>query len=315
MLYSLKQLIYSFCEWKRMWKISKAPEFEKERQKSRIIRLIHSIEKGMCLDEPRLGFGITKLNKLLSEAKVYEKNYGSDEFCLKMTVDVISDYLRFHEEKQYTNADIEAINISYSDLKAIVSPSDRKAGGFQHIAVLPNTYEGISKLLLNRHSVREFRKDPVREDDIVDAVRAAQYGPSACNRQGYRAYVIPSKKLTDLYNGNLTGIGGFADSADRFILITGKISSYDFSEYNQYIVSASIFASYLSLALLEKNIGSCIVQRPLRDSKQNHLIMNYCNIPKDEQIVLMMAIGNLKSEFNAPVSGRFPVEEILTFVQ
>lgn len=315
MMYSLKQLVFCCLEWRRMKKISQSKNYSKERQKSRIIRLVHSIEKGMCLEEPRLGFGIAKLNKLFDECESFKEKYGAEDFCLQMVYGAVRDYLTFHESHDYSNGDIAMISEKLDRLQKYITPPSIKVGGYQRVVTGSIEEASFSKILLNRHSIRDFETTPVVNSDIIAAISAAQMCPSACNRQAYRAYVLSSDKLLELYNNNLSGIGGFAGSADKFILITGKISYYDFSEYNQFIVSSSIFASYLSLTLLDKNIGSCIIQRPLRCSKQNKKIMRYCHIPEDEQIVLMLAIGYLKKEYNAPISGRFPVDEIVKFVK
>ena len=314
MISAIKQLGYCFHEWRRVKKITCSTEYDKEQQRSRIIRLTHSIEKGLCLEAPRPGFGVAKLEQLFAESEAYKKKYGSNEFCLNMVIDAVSDYIRFHDSKQYSDESIDNLKDKLARLREGVPQRNVKAGGFQHISV-HNDCSQLTDYFLSRHSVREFDDTPVNNQDIIEAVEIAQLCPSACNRQAYRAYVIKARKLVELYHKKLSGIGGFAESADRFILITGKLSAYDFSEYNQYIVSASIFATYLSLSLLDKNIGSCIVQRPLRDSKQNRSIMAYCQIPGDEQIVVMMAVGNLKQEFNVPISKRFPVGEILRFVE
>jgi nitroreductase len=312
--YSIKQL-FSASKTEKDENDFKRTEFEKERQKAVVIRLVHSIEKGLCLETPRLGFGISKLNKLYEACSSFLKKYGPEEYCLQMAVAAVDEYLSFHEEKKLSNEDIESLKIIFSELKGQLVPGPEKAGGILYVSTDRNESVQFSEILKRRHSIREFEKTPVSERDIVEAVKAAQFCPSACNRQAYRAYVIPAQKLVALYHNKLSGIGGFAESADKFILITGKISAYSFSEYNQYIVSASIFASYLTLTLLDKKIGSCIVQRPLRLSKQVQEIMDYCSIPADEQIVLMMAIGNLKQEFKVPISGRYPVNDIVKFVK
>ena len=112
----------------------------------------------------------------------------------------------------------------------------------------------------------------------------------------------------------MTGIGGFAQSANKFILITGKLSAYDTGESNQHIVSAGIFAAYLIEALFSQNIGSCMVQRPLYFSKQWENIAQKIGVPEDERLVLMIAIGHMKDEYVVPVSKRFPTDYILKFI-
>ena len=172
----------------------------------------------------------------------------------------------------------------------------------------------MERFFASRHSIRDFEEKEVSNDTIYRAVQAAQMAPSACNRQAVRAYVLSPEKLCQLYGGDLEGIGGFAQNASKFILITGQLSAYQPGEYNQYIVSASIFGTYLMQALLTQNIGSCIVQRPLYFSKQWEKIANEIGIPADERLVFMMAIGYMKPVCAVPVSKRFPTEQILKFI-
>lgn len=313
----LKQLLYVVQDWNRMRKIASESQYDKERQRSLIVRLLHSIEKGLCLEAPRMGFGVAKLKDLKAQCEAFAKKYGADEYCLQMARDVFNEYLAFHTTKGFENNDIVLIRKLADEINRLVKPCVQRAGGT--VIVRPHeelaTVRSIEDLLNLRHSVREFAQETIPNEEILQAVRLAQRCPSACNRQAVRAYVLPAKKLCELYDNNLSGIGGFAENADKFILITGKISAYSFTEYNQYIVSASMFASYLALTLLTTNIGSCIVQRPLRNTKQFKAIAKACQIPGDEQMVMMMAIGRLKEQYKAPYSGRFPAEEIIRFCE
>ena len=110
--------------------------------------------------------------------------------------------------------------------------------------------------------------------------------------------------------GNLEGIGGFADSVDKFLLIAGVQSAYRPGEKNQFAVSAAMFAGYLSLALHAYGIGACAVQRSLfPDKKYDELRLRY-NIGKDEQIVIMLGIGNMKDKVKVPVSYRWSLDKI-----
>ena len=108
----------------------------------------------------------------------------------------------------------------------------------------------------------------------------------------------------------LQGIGGFADDVDGFLLVTGRKSAYAPGERNQYLVSTSIFAGYLSLALHAYSIAACVVQRSVSPNSLWENFKTINGIPKDEQIVLMFAIGSYKEESKVPISKRFPVDSI-----
>ena len=299
---------------KRTLDVLRAAEFAKARKTATIIRLVHSIEKGLCLETPRLGFGVAKLNQLVLFCRDYADAFGCDQFCLKMARDVIKAYITFHRERDYESDDFTQICQAYASFPCKETEEQEVFGGTIHIKnKCELSIEQLETFFADRHSIRDFAQKEVADETILRAVRAAQYAPSACNRQAVRAYVLPSEKLCQLYGGNLEGIGGFAENANKFILITGQLSAYTQGEYNQYIVSASIFATYLMQALFAQNIGACIVQRPLYFSKQWDKIAKAVGVPADERLVFMMAIGQMKEEYTVPVSKRFPTEEIVKF--
>lgn len=304
----------SIRDRKKTLEILKSEAYEQERQTAAIIRIVHSIEKGLCLENPRLGFGVQKLNKLFALCDRYAV-YGTDSFCLKMARDVIREYIAYHNEKGYTGDDFVSICEKYAAFPCKESGESEIFGGTMQISgTCDMTIDALERFFADRHSIRDFAGTEVSREAILRAIRAAQCAPSACNRQAVRAYVLPSAKVCEFYADDLNGIGGFAESADKFIFITGKVSAYDRGEYNQHIVSASIFATYLIEALFAQGIGSCMVQRPLGYSTKWNTIAEKLDVPMDERLVLMIAIGNLKDEYKVPVSKRFPCEHIVKFV-
>lgn len=290
--------------------------FKKERQTAAIIRLVHAIEKGLCIENPRLGFGAAKLNKLFALCSAYAAAFGNEEFCLKMARDAVRAYIDFHKQKGYQSEEFTKICEAYAAFPCPEDDGSEVFGGVLHVKhECAVSMEQLERFFAQRHSIRDFTGEEVTQEEIVRAVRAAQYAPSACNRQAVRAYVVPSSKICELYQNNLSGIGGFAENADKFILITGQLSAYDQGEFNQHIVSASIFATYLIEALFAQKIGSCMVQRPLYHSTQWERMAKLLGIPGDERLVLMIAVGKIKDEYLAPVSKRFPAEHIVKFVE
>lgn len=301
---------------KRTLDVLQSGEFKKNRQTAEIIRLVHAIEKGLCLEHPRMGFGAAKLNKLFSLCREYAETFGSDEFCLKMARDVVKAYIAFHKEKKYQSEAFAQICAGYEAFPCKETGAQETYGGVLHIQnKCELSIEQLEKFFADRHSIRDFSHKEIEDEIILRAVQAAQYAPSACNRQAVRAYVLSSEQLCQLYGSDLEGIGGFAENADKFILITGQLSAYTQGEYNQHIVSASIFATYLMQALFAQNIGTCIVQRPLYYFKKWDEIAKAIGAPQDERLVFMMAAGYMKEEYTVPVSKRFPAEEIVKFVK
>lgn len=290
-------------------KIASDADFDKRRIEGEILRYIHSIEKGLSIASPRTGFGVKKINILIDLLWKYEKLNGDSEI-IYLGLGAIKQYLNFHNNIGYVNKEINAIADKYQELQSHFHAQDITAGVLSYAKKENNLDIGsIETLFQTRHSIRQFTRDNVPEDKIINAVKLAQCAPSACNRQAVKVYNI-SSSLYMSYMGDLSGIGGFAEDVNRFLIITGIKSYYRLGEVNQYIVSASIFAAYLTLSLHAYGIGACVVQRPLVPDKQVNDFKQHIGISEDEQIVLMIGIGMVADKISVPVSHRLSIDKV-----
>ena len=306
---TLIQILYALREDKRNRNILGNNIYKNDKLAASIIRLAHSIEKGLSIESPCPGFGYTKIESLASMIDEYMQNSSYNLICVCMASDAIKAYCDYHDSIGFTSQQYDRIKEIYCKIKDYCHPVNNTVvayGGVQTVLLNELDYDinEIEKLFETRHSIREFDKTHVSIEKIKKAVALAQCAPSACNRQAVRVYAIDSKKYVQDLNINLEGIGGFTDDIDQFLLITGKLSAYDEFEYNQFVVSAGIFAGYLSLALHAYHIGACIIQRSLRTSKQWIQFCKKNNIPEDEQIVCMIGIGCMKDSTIVPISYR-----------
>lgn len=299
-------------EVKNNFYVANDEKFLRSRLEASIIRQVHSIEKGLSISAPRLGFGLAKLSKLFSDIETYQELSTDDTECLRFARDAIRAYLDFHKEKNYSAPELEEIKKQYEALKESLTEDEDSFGGVKtlHFSDLNYDTSEIEKLFLTRSSVRDFSGEPVDEETIKKAVALAQRSPSACNRQGVRVYSIDARQYVKESGASLDGIGGFAEDADKFLLITAKRSAYTVDERNQHIVSASMFAAYLTLTLHAYHIAACTVQRSLMPNPMWDKLQKIHNIPEDEQIVMMLAIGKFKENAIVPESKRFSVEKI-----
>lgn len=296
------------------WKMAilKQSAFENDRREATIVRLVHAIEKGLSIANPRLGFGYDKIKKIYSLVMQHIEAEEKEADCVLMARDVFGEYCDFHEKKDYHSEKLDEIKQLYSDLCNKVGVSEKKYGGT--IVITPKetlpSREQLDLFFSTRHSVREFEGGPVDDNLLKHAIELAQCAPSACNRQAVRVYAIDSKKYMEDMETDLTGIGGFAEDVDKFLLICGKESAYEANEYKQFIVSAAMFAGYLTMSLHGLGIGACVVQRSLRHTAQWENFCKTNNISEDEQVVCMIGVGTLKDSVRVPVSHRYPVEKI-----
>ena len=294
------------------FKMHKNKAFRQSFLEARIIRYLHAIEKGLSLEKPRTCFGLKKLETLFKYIDEYKRINSDNNLCLYMARDAVKEYLDFHLNLKVEDEQLNAIKQKWKELDEYLPFESEKFGGISTISKSEMNFDvaEIEKLFNTRHSVREFSGEKIAEEDIKKAIKLAQTCPSACNRQCTRVYSVTSEKYVKDMKTDLGGIGGFADDVDRFLLITAKKTAYELDEVYQYTVSASIFAGYLTLALHTYGIAACMVQRSLMPNALWENFKKINNIPEDEQIVVMIAVGKYKEETKVPVSKRFPVDSI-----
>lgn len=309
---AIRHILIAHRELKRNFRVAKAKEFQTSRLEADIIRNVHSIEKGLSIENPRKGFGALKIKALFSLISKYLELENENIDCVYFAKDALAAYLSYHDVQNYCDDNIKEIQLKYEELIKMLPQQDEVFGGVEIISKSDFDFSisEVEKLFSTRHSVREFSGEGVEDELIKKAIKLAQRCPSACNRQGVRVYSLTSKKLVEVFSTALDGIGGFVENADKFLLITGKLSAYSIDEKNQYIVSASIFAGYLSLTLHAYGIANCLIQRPLTPVKIWDEACEKLSIPKDEHLCMFIALGKYKETTKVPVSKRFDVEKI-----
>lgn len=278
-----------------------------------IIRNVHSIEKGISLKNPRLFFGISKIIKMLDLIMEYVKKQEYSMDIVNMALDAVDAYKEYHKDV-LDDPKLKIIISKHNTLRNLYPKKDYLSAGILRIKrqVDEKQFDSLQNLVMQRHSVRDFSKESVPIDSLHKACDLALHAPSACNRQGTRIYILTGAHKKGLENW-LSGIGGFAEEVDKYIIVTAKVSVYRFEEacQFQYVVSSSILVGYLSLTLQSLGIGACLIQRPLVRTREWKALSKKLSIPVDEQIVLMLGVGMLKEQYNVPVSNRMPYEMLV----
>lgn len=170
------------------------------------------------------------------------------------------------------------------------------------------SFEGLVKA---RRSIRNFSTEPVDEGLIEEAVRLAQFSPSACNRQGtYVFYTLDHysiDKILELQNGNR----GFGHLAKTLIIVTADRSvSQGVGERKQAILDSGIFAMSLLYGLSYVGLGSCPLNwsvTPEADASLRKLV----NIPETHEVSMLIAAGHLPEKVAIANSARNKTHRIL----
>lgn len=282
---------------------------KKEALEGKIRRQLHILEKGMSLSNPKIGFGQEKIRVLFQYLDEYIKlGYDSKNNIMDTAIGTLKAYMTYFKKKGYNNTELERKIASYGHDYGV----ENEFGVYTvELVELQKKMNGdFLDFFLSRHSVRQFSDKKVEITLIEKAIKLAMNAPSACNRQGTKVYVIADDEIKrTLGNELIEGNNGFANEVDKYLVVTGERMAFtDSYERNQFVVDASLFAMSLVLALHYYGIGSCILQaseRKILDKKRHELL----EIPKSEKIVLFIAIGHYKSEFQVAKSRRKNIED------
>ena len=171
----------------------------------------------------------------------------------------------------------------------------------------------------NRRSIRSFRPDPVRREDILYCLDAARLSPSSLNCQPWRFVVLDDPQLKNraasyisnpLLKSNL-----HARQAPVLIAVVSGLSENPNPLYRtavkkfgmyQYDLGAAV--QTLCLAAADLGLGSCIMST-IRNKKQ---LQDLLGIPQGQEICLVVALGFPDGD-PAASRERLSLEEICCF--
>lgn len=278
--------------------------------RSWIIADTHKIEKALSLRSPRPGFGAAVAKRLIENLGEYVRAFGSD-WCVETALEVLNDYQRYQTTCGLHDATIE------EDVHTLAASCTTagNGGGTQEIVRehilqqcrIPN----IESFFSSRYSIRDFSSNPVDLSLIERAVAMAQKTPSVCNRQSWKAYVYmdeaDKRRILELQLGN----GGFGETAGAVLIVTADLATFfSFPERNQAWIDGGMFAMSLVYGLHAVGLGSCCLNwsaEPARDRK----LMRLVGIPRNEVIIMLIAVGHLPAELKVAHSTRKPLDEVL----
>lgn len=270
----------------------------------------HIVEKGMALHKPRFGFGKAKISTLISKTKNYIDLYGSNKLVDNIR-SALAEYLISNEglEKKDTNF--------YNTILEFINEKKHIAdGGTKNIKLIDiekSINFNYNEFIKTRTSVRDFSDEDINFQEIRNAIENARHTPSVCNRQAWKVYSVKENiiksKLLKLQAGN----SGFSDSINTLLLITTDLNKFTKMEGNQPYIDGGLFSMNLVLSLHHAKIASCCLNTCVPYVIENEM-KNLVGIPKNERLIMMIALGKYKNEFKVATSFKRSVEDILEFI-
>lgn len=278
-----------------------------------IIRLSHSIEKGLTMPAFRPGFGVKVLKNLVIKILEYKALYGKKNHQLLHAVGVIYDYQKVHIEIGFDidKKVLEIISILSNEFKGTGPVQQKKITKQEYFS---NTNSDFKKFSKSRASIRDYSNQSIEINELNEVIEIAQSAPSACNRQSSRVYIYTNKdkinKILEVQGGNR----GFGHLSDKLIIITSSLGVWaGLHERYQSYVDGGIFAMNILYALHYKKIVGCILNCSV-SPKKDLLLRDICKIDKSENFIAMVSCGYPQEEIKIAVSKRFNTNEILKII-
>lgn len=149
--------------------------------------------------------------------------------------------------------------------------------------------------LLTRRSVRQYdASKKISKQDILDIIKAAQYAPTAHNKQPWEFLVVEDKEVL----ANLRHIQrwtSFAKDADKVIFVCGNedlsFSRHKENEQWSFIdVDCALATQNLMLAAWSKGIGTCYCGAAPMEKVVNDL-KEYLHLPANIRPFAIVTLG------------------------
>lgn len=148
----------------------------------------------------------------------------------------------------------------------------------------------ILEIIKTRRSVRNYKKDKIKEDEILKILEAGRWAPSASNNQPWRFIVIDDedqiKKIGNI--AKILTINNFVASSPLIIVI------YTERKHRWVDLDCGMCAENMMLEAHSLGISSCFIGA-FRENKLKEIL----NLPKDFYIVGLITFGYPEGEIKA----------------
>lgn len=269
-----------------------------------IMLLVHSLEKGMCMPNPR-PFGFDKVNELMNCL-----NACAEKSCFEYDLGIAAleawrEFFINHnwQSERYYNE----VDRFLSDKKLGVYEAGAKE--YSPITICSND-EDYEKLVFSRHSVRDYKEETLRDDDLVLPIKAFAETPTACNRQMCRLLYVKSIDVKNELNKVIIGLPGFNENHVNYFIVTYDLAAFAYSgERQQGLFNAGLCTMNFVNALHVKGIGSCCLQWSNKHSEDER-IRKLLGLRDSERIGIVIGAGYYLTENTIPCSVRRPTNDI-----
>lgn len=276
---------------------------------SRIMILIHQLEKGLSHEIRRSDWGREKVYRLINylngldeemmrhdvvqtALSVLDKYKNDGEACkdasLLQSIDALHEF-----RKEGTD--------SWSGFKTVKEPDFVKSD------------ETVWDFFKSRSSVREFSDRLVSDEDYRLALKLASLTPTACNRQTSRVYRFDDKKVIKQILDTQLGDQGWCMNASTLFVVVSNGSYFGIGiEARQAYIDGGMYAMNFCMGLHLQHIGTCF-KMFVRSRREEKMFRKVTGIKAQEIPIVLICAGYYPEDGHtmyAPLSHRLSVTHV-----
>lgn len=148
----------------------------------------------------------------------------------------------------------------------------------------------FEEVLRKRHSIRRFKEKEVEEGKIKKILELANLSPSAGNLQARSAIIVRDKKMKEKICQTALGQNFIVEAAVVFIVCADlEESAQKYGRRGRELYSiqdATIFASYLQLAVTSLGLASCWI-----GAFNEYKVSEILKLPEEMRPIAIIPVG------------------------
>lgn len=272
-------------------------------------RNVHRLEKALVMQPRRKTFAEGYIGETVAQfASAMREGSRIDAGEKTWAGDILSEYFSVVEDTPKiaaARATFEAAGYAHPEAAPLNRPYAREEVPPSGIA-----FDDLRKLFVERRSVRWFEDRPVPEALLEQAVEAAGWAPTACNRQPYRFHAFHGSRAVEIA-ALAGGTAGFLHNIPCLLVVVGDMSNY-IEERDRHLIyiDGSLAAMQLMLAVQTLGLSSVPINWPDVEERERKMAHELKLAPY-ERAVMLIGIGYGTADGHIPYSQKKPVELML----
>lgn len=144
----------------------------------------------------------------------------------------------------------------------------------------------VKEAIMSRRTVREFKKEPIPDELLLEILETAKWSPSPVNSQPWRFIIIRDKGTLEKLREHAKYGKHLLDAPMAIAVVVTHIEGFHwYNEIAENKYAGAVIAANLMLAAWEKGVGTGWVS--IERDKVNSILA----VPKDHTVVTVMPIG------------------------